>query len=206
MLAQRRPAPNATLSGHLYLNGSAADAVTLRRVSAYVEQEDALIGSLTVRETLEFAARLSLPSSVKATVRQRRVQGLLKAFGLADQAEDLIGTPVRKGISGGQKRRLSVASQLITGPKILFLDEPISGLDSAAAFEVVRFLKDLVKSHNVRMALKILEVILIRRAAHRHRIHASTFHLNVHDVRQIVAAVSRTYRIQWPGRPRPGLL
>lgn len=150
MLAHRRPAPNATSHGQLYLNGSPTDVKTLRHISAYVEQEDALIGSLTARETLEFAARLSLPSSSKAAIRQQRVESVLKAFGLGDQADDLVGTPVRKGISGGQKRRLSVASQLITSPKILFLDEPTSGLDSAAAFEVVRFLRDVAKQHQVR--------------------------------------------------------
>lgn len=155
MLAHRRPAPNAILEGQLYLNGLPADAEVLRRVSAYVEQEDALIGSLTVRETLAFAARLSLPSSIDGIVREQRIEYILKAFGLGDQADDLIGTPVRKGISGGQKRRLSVASQLITGPRILFLDEPTSGLDSAAAFEVVRFLKDVAKQHRVRTGEEI---------------------------------------------------
>ena len=52
-----------------------------------------------------------------------RVEALIAAFGLQDQTNSLIGTPIRKGISGGQKRRVSVASQLITSPKILFLDE-----------------------------------------------------------------------------------
>jgi len=69
------------------------------------------------------------------TERMERIQGLLDSFGLRGQAETLVGTPIRKGISGGQKRRLSVASQLITGPKIMFLDEPTSGLDSAASWE-----------------------------------------------------------------------
>lgn len=56
--------------------------------------------------------------------RRRRVDQLLSAFGLQNQAHTIVGTPIRKGISGGQKRRLSIASQLITAPKILFLDEP----------------------------------------------------------------------------------
>jgi ABC-type multidrug transport system ATPase subunit len=61
----------------------------------------------------------------------------------------LIGTPIRKGISGGQKRRVSVASQLITAPKILFLDEPTSGLDSTASWEVISFVKEIAKRNNV---------------------------------------------------------
>lgn len=78
-----------------------------------------------------------------------RVDGLLDAFGLRNQSDTLIGTPIRKGISGGQKRRVSVASQLITGPKLLFLDEPTSGLDSAASWEVISFIKSIAQKNNV---------------------------------------------------------
>jgi ABC-type multidrug transport system ATPase subunit len=79
----------------------------------------------------------------------RRIDGLLDSFGLRQQEHTLIGTPIRKGISGGQKRRVSVASQLITAPKLLFLDEPTSGLDSAASWEVISFIKQVAKRNNV---------------------------------------------------------
>lgn len=78
-----------------------------------------------------------------------RVDSLLDSFGLRSQRDTLIGTPIRKGISGGQKRRVSVASQLVTGPKLLFLDEPTSGLDSAASWEVISFIKNIAKQNNV---------------------------------------------------------
>ncbi|QIX01973.1 hypothetical protein AMS68_007490 [Peltaster fructicola] len=149
VLAHRTAALNASVQGAVYINGSQANTKTLRRISAYVEQEDALVGALTVRETLNFAARLSLPKSVSKLERIQRIEALLTAFGLQGQAHNLIGTPIRKGISGGQKRRVSVASQLITSPKLLFLDEPTSGLDSAASFEVVSFVKDIAKKHNL---------------------------------------------------------
>ena len=77
---------------------------------------------------------------------------LLSAFGLQNQADTIVGTPIKKGISGGQKRRLSIASQLITAPKILFLDEPTSGLDSKASFEVIRFLKSVALENRVRFS------------------------------------------------------
>lgn len=149
VLAHRQSALGANVSADIYINGSAANSKTFRRISAYVEQEDALVGSLTVRETLSFAARLSLPRTVSKTERIQRIESLITAFGLQGQSNTLIGTPIRKGISGGQKRRVSVAASLITSPKLLFLDEPTSGLDSAASFEVISFVKDIAKKHNL---------------------------------------------------------
>lgn len=93
--------------------------------------------------------KLTSHSSVSSKERSTRVDELLSSFGLRDQANLLVGTPIRKGISGGQKRRLSIASLLITGPKILFLDEPTSGLDSTASFEVVKYLKNVAQQHQV---------------------------------------------------------
>jgi ABC-type multidrug transport system permease subunit len=80
---------------------------------------------------------------------------LINTFGLKQQADSLIGTPIRKGISGGQKRRVSVASQLITAPKILFLDEPTSGLDSVASFEVISLLKRYARQHQLIVVASI---------------------------------------------------
>lgn len=82
--------------------------------------------------------------------RRHRVDALLASFGLSDQANMIIGTPIQKGLSGGQKRRVSIASQLITSPRILFLDEPTSGLDSVASYEVVQYLKLTARKNNVR--------------------------------------------------------
>ncbi|KAG9627187.1 putative ABC transporter, partial [Aureobasidium melanogenum] len=127
-------------SGTVAVNNAQVTAPVYKKLTSFVEQEDALVGSLTVRETLDFAARLALPRSVLKNEKGSRVQSLIDSFGLKKQADTLIGTPIRKGISGGQKRRVSVASQLITAPKILFLDEPTSGLDSVASFEVIHLL------------------------------------------------------------------
>lgn len=149
VLAHRNASFQAEISGSIKINGSQVSTDVFQSISSYVEQEDALIGSLTVRETLDFAARLSLPRSISTSKRLCRVDELLSSFGLQQQAHTLVGTPIRKGISGGQKRRLSIASQLITAPKILFLDEPTSGLDSTASFEVIKFLRSIVKKHKL---------------------------------------------------------
>ncbi|KAI9763697.1 MAG: hypothetical protein M1840_009170 [Geoglossum simile] len=149
VLAHREASSGASVDGEIYVDGVQPSLRAFRHVTSYVEQEDALIGSLTIRETLNFAARLSLPSGVGSKERMRRIDSLLESFGLRGQANMLIGTPIRKGISGGQKRRVSVASQLITGPKILFLDEPTSGLDSAASNEVMSFVKDVASKYGL---------------------------------------------------------
>ncbi|KAJ5949276.1 hypothetical protein N7454_000860 [Penicillium verhagenii] len=149
VLARRPATSSAKVTGETYVNGATIESGAFGRMTSYVEQEDALIGSITVRETLKFAADLSLPSSVSKRQRMERIRTLLEAFGIQKQAESLIGTPIRKGISGGQKRRVSVASQLITCPKILFLDEPTSGLDSTASFEVISYVRKLARESNV---------------------------------------------------------
>ncbi|GAB1320197.1 hypothetical protein MFIFM68171_10407 [Madurella fahalii] len=145
-LASRPTTTASTSSGQLLINGRPPAPSTLRNIARFVEQDDALLGSLTIRETLHFASHLASSSaSLPARERIARIDGLLDAFGLREQADTLVGTPLRKGISGGQKRRLGVASQLITGPKVLFLDEPTSGLDSVAGWEVVRYLGALAR-------------------------------------------------------------
>lgn len=65
------------------------------------------------------------------------------------QANTIVGTPIKKGLSGGQKKRLGVASRLVTDPKILFLDEPTSGLDSALSYEVINYIKAIGRRNNV---------------------------------------------------------
>ncbi|KAK6441513.1 hypothetical protein LTR95_002254 [Oleoguttula sp. CCFEE 5521] len=138
-----------SISRLVYSNGASPAPDTIRQISTYVEQEEALVGSLTVRGTLELAARLALPKTFGKMERIQRIDSLLAAFDLEEQADALIGTPIRKGISGGQKRRVSVASQLITNAKLLFLDEPTSGLDSAASFDIISYIKRIAKKHGL---------------------------------------------------------
>lgn len=148
-LAHRPAAAGASTTGEILANGQHIGLQQLRQFSSYVEQEDALIGSLTVRETMRFAAGLSLSSSTSKPERKKRVDDLIASFGLQDQADTIVGTPIKKGLSGGQKKRLGVASRLITAPRILFLDEPTSGLDSTLSYEVMAYIKDIAKRHKL---------------------------------------------------------
>ncbi|KDQ63796.1 hypothetical protein JAAARDRAFT_29841 [Jaapia argillacea MUCL 33604] len=152
LLANRKAAADSTVTGGLMVNGALASPETIRKVSTFVEQEDHLIGSLTVRETIDFSARLSAPPSSSVYHTRdgvARVDELIRSFGLEGQANTRIGTPIQKGISGGQKRRVSVASQLVTRPTILFLDEPTSGLDSLAAYQVMSRIQMIAKRENM---------------------------------------------------------
>jgi ABC-type multidrug transport system ATPase subunit len=118
ILARRLKSDSVT--GTQLFGGSTFDSSTFRALSTYVEQDDHLIGSLTVRETVEFAAKLALPS-MNRRQRKERTTDLLRDFGLLGVKDTKIGTPLQRGISGGQKRRVSTASQLVTLPKIIFL-------------------------------------------------------------------------------------
>ncbi|KAJ7582756.1 P-loop containing nucleoside triphosphate hydrolase protein [Mycena floridula] len=139
LMAFRKPsAANSEAS----LNGLELTALTMFKISAFVEQEDALLGVLTVRETVSYALRLRLPLLSKKDVAMR-VNRVLTAMGLQSCADQRIGTPISRGISGGQKRRVTAACAMVTFPRILFLDEVTSGLDSTSAREVVAAIKKL---------------------------------------------------------------
>lgn len=155
MLAARAPAGKLKMTGDVLVDGAKVGLQTYHKIIGYLEQEVSLIGSLTTRETVDIAARLSFPSSISRKERLGKVDSILESFGLTNQAHTLIGTPLRKGVSGGQKKRVGVAAQLITGPKILFLDEPTSGLDSVASYEIVSFLKKFAVKYNLLVVASI---------------------------------------------------
>lgn len=155
VLARRTSALSSfEVTGDVRYNGQSATPALLRQVSRFVEQEDHLIGLLTVTETVDFAAKM-LDQKTSRQTRAELVNDIIELLGLSKQANTKVGTPLQKGLSGGQKRRLSVASQVVTKPRLLFLDEPTSGLDSKASYEVVQTLKQLAASENVTVIASI---------------------------------------------------
>ncbi|KAJ6302429.1 hypothetical protein OIU77_016504 [Salix suchowensis] len=105
--------------------------------SAYVTQDDTLITTLTVKEAVYYSAQLQLPDSMTRAEKKERAEMIIREMGLQDAMNTRIGGWGSKGISGGQKRRVSICIEILTHPKLLFLDEPTSGLDSAASFYVM---------------------------------------------------------------------
>ncbi|ORX58024.1 hypothetical protein DM01DRAFT_351938 [Hesseltinella vesiculosa] len=133
-------------SGHVLVNGQVPTPRQFRRMSSYVDQDDTLMGTLTVRETLMYAAMLRLPRTMPLKVKQRRVQDIMQELGIDSIADHRIGIPGQeRGISGGEKRRVSLAKAMVTNPQLLFLDEPTSGLDAYNANIVIRCLKRLAR-------------------------------------------------------------
>lgn len=86
--------------------------------------------NLTVRETLEYAALLRLPSSMTREQKWNRVDQVIRELGLAKCENTRIGSPDVRGISGGERKRVSIGIELVTQPRLIFLDEPTSGLDA----------------------------------------------------------------------------
>ncbi|KAL4155440.1 hypothetical protein PRNP1_007550 [Phytophthora ramorum] len=138
---------SGSIQGEIALNGEPRNVKTFRGVTSYVAQEDSLLGSFTVLETLEMAAKLSLPNSVTHQEIVTRVQAVIDEMGLRVCEHTLVGDIFRKGISGGQKRRLSIAIELLSDPSILLLDEPTSGLDSASTHNVMQFVSRLCREN-----------------------------------------------------------
>jgi ABC-type multidrug transport system ATPase subunit len=112
---------------------------------AYVMQQDILLPTLTVRETLRYSADLRLPSSTNAEDRERIVEEVIRELGLKECANTRIGNSQHRGCSGGEKRRVSIGVQLLANPSVLFLDEPTTGLDATSAFQLIRTLKTLAQ-------------------------------------------------------------
>ncbi|KAF2368395.1 ABC transporter-like [Trinorchestia longiramus] len=131
-------------TGTIAVNGHMADSVTIAAVSAYVQQLDLFTGVFTVREQLNFCAQLRMGKGVKEKFRKTRVEEVMQELSLTKCADTLIGVPGRiKGISGGEKKRLAFACELITDPMMLLCDEPTSGLDSFMALNVMNSMKNL---------------------------------------------------------------
>ena len=134
----------APTSGKILINGldMQADKDQLQGVIGYVAQDDLLIEELTVYENLYYNAKLCFAGMPEEELKQR-VLKMLESLGL-DQRKDLrVGSILDKTISGGQRKRLNIALELIREPSILFVDEPTSGLSSRDSENVIDLLKEL---------------------------------------------------------------
>ncbi|KAI9862334.1 MAG: hypothetical protein M1813_004810 [Trichoglossum hirsutum] len=139
-----------TVEGDFYVNGEKVSDNEYRSVIGFVDQEDTMLPTLTVHETILTSALLRLPRDMGMTAKEQRVHEVEKQLGILHIKNQVIGSEEGngRGISGGEKRRVGIACELVTSPSILFLDEPTSGLDAFNAFNVVECLVNLAKNYN----------------------------------------------------------
>jgi ATP-binding cassette subfamily G (WHITE) protein 2 len=143
------------LAGQILIDGKSYSRHDIKHLSGYVLQDDVLFDKLTVKEVLTFAAELRMHPASTAIDKIRRISKLLKLMDLRECQDVIVGSPLLKGISGGQRKRLCVALELIARPSILFLDEPTSGLDSVNALALVSTLRGLAHKETVTVVMTV---------------------------------------------------
>ncbi|KAL6176407.1 hypothetical protein ACLB2K_053040 [Fragaria x ananassa] len=126
----------------------------LRKICGFVAQEEYLLPLLTVKETFLFTAKFRL-KGIDAKEREERVEALMQELGLLHVSDSFVGDEENRGISGGERKRVSIGVDMIHDPPILLLDEPTSGLDSTSALQVIELLSIMAKSKQRTVVLSI---------------------------------------------------
>lgn len=116
--------------GDTYINGKKMQIEEIKDVIGFVPQDDVVYAELTVRENLMYAGKLSLPRGTDMEEIEDLADSTLASLGLSRVANSLVGDVKRRGVSGGEKKRVNIGLELMSRPRCLFLDEPTSGLVS----------------------------------------------------------------------------
>ncbi|KAF5751787.1 ABC-2 type transporter family protein [Tripterygium wilfordii] len=140
-------------SGSIFVNQKPMNKAQFKKISGYVTQKDMLFPLLTVEETLMFSAKLRL--GLPQAEMKSRVKSLLQELGLEHVAMARVGDDRVRGISGGERRRVSIGVDVIHDPKVLILDEPTSGLDSTSALQIIDMLKVMAETRGRTIILSI---------------------------------------------------
>jgi ABC-type multidrug transport system ATPase subunit len=152
LVAARKPKigtfSKLTQKGKILFNGKEeTDISRVSSICSFVRQsDDHLLPALTCRETLIYAAKLRLPSQLPTEKKVAKADHVMNLLGLKHCANTIVGDELVKGLSGGEKRRLSIGIQLLTDPSVLVVDEPTSGLDAFTAHHIMESLKELASS------------------------------------------------------------
>ncbi|XP_051122381.1 ABC transporter G family member 21 [Andrographis paniculata] len=130
------------ISGTITYNGQGFSSSIKRRIG-FVTQDDVLYPHLTVLETLKYAALLKLPSKLTAREKMEQAEMIVQELGLTRCRNNIIGGPLLRGLSGGERKRVSIGQEMLVNPSLLLLDEPTSGLDSTTAQRIMGTLRRL---------------------------------------------------------------
>ncbi|XP_069948653.1 protein scarlet-like isoform X3 [Cherax quadricarinatus] len=138
-----RTSSGVVVDGDILVNSRRVNR-SMTSLAGYVHQDDLFVGSLTVKEHLTFMTRLRMDRRRTHKQRMARVMELMKELGLLKSQNTRIGNPGQdKSLSGGERKRLAFATEILTDPPLLFCDEPTTGLDSFNARKLVRIMKDM---------------------------------------------------------------
>jgi len=137
------------VTGNVLINGHEASIEKYMDVIGFVPQDDIVYAELTVKENLVFAGKFQLPHGTNINYIEDLADETMAHLGLTRVADNLVGDVTRRGVSGGEKKRVNIGLELMSKPAILFLDEPTSGLDSSSAMLVMGGLRTLVEKQGV---------------------------------------------------------
>ncbi|XP_057970274.1 ABC transporter G family member 9 [Malania oleifera] len=130
------------LAGSISYNGKPFSN-TMKRSTGFVTQDDVLYEHLTVTETLVYTALLRLPKTLTKEEKIGHAEAVISELGLSKCKNSVIGGPLVRGVSGGERKRVSIGQEMLINPSLLFLDEPTSGLDSTTAQKIISTLWQL---------------------------------------------------------------
>ncbi|XP_059664188.1 ABC transporter G family member 9-like [Cornus florida] len=130
------------ISGSITYNGKPFSN-QMKRNTGFVTQDDVLYPHLTVTETLVFTALLRLPNTLTKQEKVTHAESVITQLGLTRCKNSIVGSPYLRGVSGGERKRVSIGQEMLINPSLLFLDEPTSGLDSTTAHRIVSILWEL---------------------------------------------------------------
>ncbi|XP_019707345.1 ABC transporter G family member 36-like [Elaeis guineensis] len=132
------------IEGNITISGYPKKQETFARVSGYCEQDDIHSPQVTVYESLVFSTWLRLPAEVDSTAKKMFIEEVMELVELTPLRDALVGLPGVNGLSTEQRKRLTIAVELVANPSIIFMDEPTSGLDARAAAIVMRTVRNTV--------------------------------------------------------------
>ncbi|KAJ6362576.1 hypothetical protein OIU78_002889 [Salix suchowensis] len=134
-------ATGCTMTGSILINGKNESIVSYKKIIGFVPQDDIVHGNLTVEENLRFSARCRLSADMPKADKVLVVERVIEALGLQTVRDSVVGTVEKRGISGGQRKRVNVGLEMVMEPSLLILDEPTSGLDSSSSLLLIRALR-----------------------------------------------------------------
>lgn len=132
------------ISGKVTYNGQHFSS-SMKHNTGFVTQDDVMYPHLTVLETLTYTALLRLPKQLSKEEKKEQAEAVMVELGLTRCRDSVVGGPLLRGVSGGERKRVSIGQEMLVNPSLLLLDEPTSGLDSTTAQRIIATLRRMAR-------------------------------------------------------------